>query len=1465
MAEGSLEQDKEKVAPGRLVAGDQPPKRGGRSAPGRLTLTSEMDEGVPLPSPLRAKFEASLGRDLSAVRIHTNDAAHEQAAGFNARAYALGNDIFFAKGQFNPGTREGDHLIAHEVAHTQQQQGAMASLGKPTVAATTTTTTPGDRAETNADAVALAMLRGKPASVTNESAAVARKGETESIEVPAEAKDAGGGGAAAGADAKGGEGATEELKVERIGAEELEGTEPVGPPQRLEEGKAEIKAKLDGLPKEGGAEELKNGGPKVEGAGGGGGGGGEQVELTEEMKNQIAAAKADAEEGARVGQAEGDAFKTEMKERADRFDEEQQALTIEQLKTMSPADKRSTLIEMGFPEKDVKKMKDAELDGIIEGKVATEQRKTRILGMTEDELAQLSPDRKMQFLVDLGVDRGDLQKIGPQKTAAAFDDVIRQSKIPGQHKVKIKIKGGLFGKSWEVKVDVDAEGSASFDVQKKGGFFSKLWGWVKAALPIIAILLAGVTGGASLVALAVYQAVSAIAKGDWLGAIIGVAGALVSIGALKALTDVTKGAGAAFKNIGQVAGKVQKVAESAKAAMMAAKAKSPGGLLAALAGGASAFASIAEKSAQKLADTMNKWGDRLEKWSNIVQGGEKVIGGIKTGDPAAAVAGAFDAAAAAVSKKDKDKNETSEKAKDLKDLSKIAGFASAGTKAAKGKPPDYAGIVDSAMSIAGELKAGQGMDDAVKITSAAARLTRAIQKNDPGELAAAALGVAEAIQNAKYDAGHTGKDGKPASTPEEKEAISKRYKTIGNVTKLATTAIKAAAAKPRPDYIAALDAATGLIAELTESKLVDRAALLTGKFDAWTKAVKSKNEAAIIAAGRAFGEAIDSIREEVKKERDEAKKALEANLAPGETVPDDAGPAEIPRVDLTIDVVGTEEVIPLIGPGLITELALPDSTPVSESAPKNGRESTPDGNYTVASGDTLSAIAQRFHTSVSAIKGSNPQLVGDRIYIGQQLVVPGAGVDKDGDGKDDKTGIELDVTVPKTGPAPAGVNDPAHEKWEIPAEVKKVWPVVKAFAACAAEWEHPGLKELFGTWDAWTKTIESYGKAGQTNLDAYKSALNGLKAIQQTEKFLEVAKQEFDTLRGQVFDGSPLDEAAQKKVEKSLARLAKFKSALGGVIRVANLPLALMDAADKLPIIYGYKSNGQPATVMERINAAKALYDSVGKLKGEFTWVLEICGQVTSNAAKLITKYAPKSTAAAAEAIAKVRGAMAKWGSEAVRVTMEYITPILEKIAASEGGTAATKFAEGVVAKIGKWGVAIAARAAESTFLFETRLLAEGVAELMGTLSSGPFLIGFEIAKLEAEWANELHKVAYASISMVLSARVFGGQTVNALKNKIRGFDVTNEKTADTFFYYITYGDFLSSATWDIKQPWRQVWWDVLLKDFPWDQENLSKDVVAYLRSRDPMLKTMVGDHLKDAALAYLDQQYLRIFKEMPK
>lgn len=116
--------------------------------------------GAPLREDLRARFEGSLGTDLSAVRVHTGATSAQASADVGAKAYAVGSDVHFGAGQYQPDDPFGVHLLAHEVAHTQQQ-----AAGEPHRQHRLAVTEPGDAAEVEADRAADAMVAGAPASI----------------------------------------------------------------------------------------------------------------------------------------------------------------------------------------------------------------------------------------------------------------------------------------------------------------------------------------------------------------------------------------------------------------------------------------------------------------------------------------------------------------------------------------------------------------------------------------------------------------------------------------------------------------------------------------------------------------------------------------------------------------------------------------------------------------------------------------------------------------------------------------------------------------------------------------------------------------------------------------------------------------------------------------------------------------------------------------------------------------------------------------------------------------------------------------------------------------------------------------------------------------------------------------------------------------------------------------------------
>ena len=108
---------------------------GATPAPGSLPVaraaTAISGGGVPLPASERAYFEPRFGRDLSDVRIHADEAAASASSGINARAFTLGSDIGFARGEYAPGHREGRKLIAHELAHVVQRLPLIARQPAP--------------------------------------------------------------------------------------------------------------------------------------------------------------------------------------------------------------------------------------------------------------------------------------------------------------------------------------------------------------------------------------------------------------------------------------------------------------------------------------------------------------------------------------------------------------------------------------------------------------------------------------------------------------------------------------------------------------------------------------------------------------------------------------------------------------------------------------------------------------------------------------------------------------------------------------------------------------------------------------------------------------------------------------------------------------------------------------------------------------------------------------------------------------------------------------------------------------------------------------------------------------------------------------------------------------------------------------------------------------------------------------
>ncbi|ADW69491.1 eCIS core domain-containing protein [Granulicella tundricola] len=77
--------------------------------------------GQPLDAGARSFMEPRFGRDFSGVRVHHDAEAAESARAVDAHAYTVGQHIAFDQGRYDPGSSSGQHLLAHELAHTVQQ------------------------------------------------------------------------------------------------------------------------------------------------------------------------------------------------------------------------------------------------------------------------------------------------------------------------------------------------------------------------------------------------------------------------------------------------------------------------------------------------------------------------------------------------------------------------------------------------------------------------------------------------------------------------------------------------------------------------------------------------------------------------------------------------------------------------------------------------------------------------------------------------------------------------------------------------------------------------------------------------------------------------------------------------------------------------------------------------------------------------------------------------------------------------------------------------------------------------------------------------------------------------------------------------------------------------------------------------------------------------------------------------
>jgi hypothetical protein len=114
--------------------------------------------GRPLDPAIRSEMETRFGQDFSRVQVHTDRKAADSALAVNAAAYTVGQHLVFGEGQYDPSTRDGRRLLAHELVHAVQQTGAG-------VASAVKVEPPSTPAEQEAESLAADVDSLKPAVV----------------------------------------------------------------------------------------------------------------------------------------------------------------------------------------------------------------------------------------------------------------------------------------------------------------------------------------------------------------------------------------------------------------------------------------------------------------------------------------------------------------------------------------------------------------------------------------------------------------------------------------------------------------------------------------------------------------------------------------------------------------------------------------------------------------------------------------------------------------------------------------------------------------------------------------------------------------------------------------------------------------------------------------------------------------------------------------------------------------------------------------------------------------------------------------------------------------------------------------------------------------------------------------------------------------------------------------------------
>jgi hypothetical protein len=87
------------------------------------SIQSARGSGQSLDAGLQDKMGQAMGADFSDVKVHTDSQSDQLNKSIQAKAFTTGQDLFFRQGAYEPSSKDGQELIAHELTHVVQQNG----------------------------------------------------------------------------------------------------------------------------------------------------------------------------------------------------------------------------------------------------------------------------------------------------------------------------------------------------------------------------------------------------------------------------------------------------------------------------------------------------------------------------------------------------------------------------------------------------------------------------------------------------------------------------------------------------------------------------------------------------------------------------------------------------------------------------------------------------------------------------------------------------------------------------------------------------------------------------------------------------------------------------------------------------------------------------------------------------------------------------------------------------------------------------------------------------------------------------------------------------------------------------------------------------------------------------------------------------------------------------------------------